>query len=266
MGFTVDFHVHAFPDEIASRAIANLEKTYNVRALSDGTINGLLESMDRCGIDVSVVQSVSTKPSQVRSINDWVARIRSERIVGFGTIHPQYEGFRDEIRRLRDMGVPGIKFQPDFQMFYPDDEAMFPIYEAIGGDFIVLFHAGNEIAPVEHAYSTPARLARVAEAFPGMKIVAAHLGGYRMWEEVEAHLVGKPIYLDISYVFGHLDTPSIMRIIEGHGADRTLFGTDFPFADPKKEIETLKRLPLNDGDKEKILGENGRALLALEKH
>ena len=73
-GFTiVDLHVHAFPDEIAERAVHTLLETYQVEAVTDGTISGLLAHMAKAGVDYAVVQPVATRPGQVRSINDWAA-------------------------------------------------------------------------------------------------------------------------------------------------------------------------------------------------
>lgn len=284
----IDIHTHAFPDKVASKAMETLEAMYGVKASSDGTVDALLAQMVKSGVDISVVLAVSTAPRQVVSINTWVSSLYQlgdaprNPFIGFGTIHPQFEGYRDEIQRMKELGIKGVKFQPSFQEFYPDDERMFPVYEElIKAGLIILFHAGDEIKPVENIYSTPERLARTFDAMQGeisscdyrvrtgdkqrstAKIVIAHLGGYRMWDQVEEHLLGRDLYFGTSYVFGHLDSTRAARIIQSHGIDRILFGSDFPFSQQQTDIQAILELDITQEEKESILSSNASLLLGL---
>ncbi|MDQ1317989.1 MAG: Amidohydrolase, partial [Candidatus Poribacteria bacterium] len=281
----VDFHVHAFPDKVADKAIETLESFYDAKCFSDGKIASLLDNMRNIGIDLSVVQPVSTDPRQVVSINTWSSGLNQKNgfpLIGFGTIHPKFEGYYDEIQRMKELGIKGVKFQPSFQEFFPDDEKMFPIYEElIKAGMVIVFHAGDEIRPASIVYSTPPRLARVLDVMHNLindcnyyvvndsqktaKIVAAHLGGYQLWDQVEEYLLGREIYFDISYLFGHLDIQRIMRIIRSHGIKKILFGSDFPFAQPKEEIKTTKQLELTDEEREGIFSKNALKLLPNQK-
>ncbi len=280
----IDIHTHAFPDKVAARAMETLEAMYGVKASSDGTVDALLAQMGESGVDISVVLAVSTASRQVVSINTWVSSLYQlgDALIGFGTIHPQFEGYRDEIQRMKELGIKGVKFQPSFQEFYPDDERMFPVYEElIKAGLIILFHAGDEIKPVEKIYSTPERLARMFDAMQGeinshdyrvrtgdeqrntAKIVIAHLGGYRMWDQVQEHLLGRDLYFGTSYVFGHLDSTRAARMIRSHGIDRVLFGSDFPFSQQQKDIQAILDLDITQEEKESILGSNASLLLGL---
>lgn len=279
----VDVHVHAFPDKIAVKAIETLSENYGVKCFSDGRISSLIYNMRSYDIDVSVVQPVSTDPKQVISINTWIATLnefeREENlvkpIIGFGTIHPKFEGYREEIYRMKELGIRGVKFQPSFQEFYPDDEKMFPIYEElIKANMIIFFHAGDEIRPAKVIYSTPKRLANLLDAMKNTinlydyrvkipqaneypaKIVAAHLGGYKMWGDVEEYLVGREIYFDLSYVFGHIDLSQANRIMRSHGLNKILYGSDFPFARQERDINVVMGLDISQEDKENILNRN----------
>jgi hypothetical protein len=286
----IDIHVHAFPDKVAAKAIESLESIYGIKAFSDGTVPQLLAQMEGSGVDTSVVLAVSTAARQVVSINDWISGFSQKdnkaedlpRIIGFGTIHPEFEGYKDEIHRMKELGIKGVKFQPSFQKFHPDDEGVFPIYEElIKAGIIILFHAGDEIKPASHIYSTPERLARMLDAMQRdidnygyrakidgkptgtEKIVIAHLGGYKMWDQVEEHLVGRDIFFGTSYVFGHLDTAGALRIMRSHGLDKMLFGSDFPFAQPKEDIQAISELDISKEEKDKIFWKNAAHLLEL---
>lgn len=258
----VDFHTHIFPDAIATRAISMLEKEGNVKAFLNGTLADLRRSMVQSGVTKSVLLPVSTKASQVKDINNWAAQINNGDIVAFGTIHPDYEAWQEEIDRMVTLGIRGVKFHPDYQKFYIDEERILPIFEyLIKQGRLIVIHAGVDIGVPPPVHGTPERIARVLDMFPKIRLVAAHLGGYQMWDRVEQHLVGRDIYLDISYTFGDIDTASFTRIIFEHGTDKILFGTDSPWRDQGIELARLKELSLGKNIEEKILYRNAEKLL-----
>ena len=258
----VDFHVHAFPDAVAERAIDALLTAYKVPAVTDGTVGGLLAHMDKAGVAHSVIMPVATKPSQVRSINDWAAAQSRSRVICFGGIHPDCEDPAGEVDRIVELGLPGIKIQANWQGVYVDDPAMYPIYEAAQGRLIITFHSGEELAPFEEMRATPERIARVHRDFPRLTIVAAHMGGYRMWDDVEEHLLGKDVYFDTSACFARdLPDERLVDMIRHHGVQRVLFATDLPFGDPLVDIPRLQRIGLTDSELDTLFTKNARRLL-----
>ena len=99
----IDFHTHAFPDDLAARAVSALEKGAGVPAMLDGKVSSLLKSMDRAGIERSMVCSIATKPAQFQKILDWSKAVRSSRIIPFPSIRPAdrlQKLFFDNARRL----------------------------------------------------------------------------------------------------------------------------------------------------------------------
>lgn len=260
----IDIHIHVFPDELADRAIPALAAQAGIPAHLDGRVSSIKSSMDEAGICISVVQPVATKPSQVRTINQWAKEITHDNIISFGALHPEYEEWRQEIHRLKDMGIPGIKLHPDYQKFFVDEERMFPIYEAIfQEDLILLLHSGVDIGLPAPYHCCPKRLQRVAETFPGAKIIAAHMGGYDCWDYVEEYLVGTDILFDTSFSSHRMGIERMVNIIRGHGPEKILFGTDSPWTHQKSEVKTIESLPLPLKDKKLILGENAARLLNL---
>ncbi|RKY05082.1 amidohydrolase [Candidatus Poribacteria bacterium] len=259
----IDFHVHAFPDDLAPRAMEILSAQSGVKPYFDGTISGLLSSMERAGIEASVVQPVATKPSQVRSINNWLIGLKNERIIPFGAMHPEFENPYEELRRIKELGIKGIKLHCDYQGRFVDDEAYMPIYEAMERlGMILMLHAGVDIGLPPPYHATPERILRILEAFPKLRVVAAHMGSFKMWDEVEEKLIGREIYLDTSYVRGFMEDERALRMMREHGFDRILFASDSPWADQKAELEWILRLGIPEGELEKVLSGNAERLLS----
>jgi len=110
----IDIHTHVFPDEVAPRAISALsENSGGIKANYNGTINGLLNSMNESGVDISILQPVATKQNQSKSINAWQRTINNKRIKHFGALHPKDTNFEAILKELKESGVPGIKLHPD---------------------------------------------------------------------------------------------------------------------------------------------------------
>jgi len=260
----IDFHVHCFADEIAERAVASLSQVAGLPPRSDGTVAGIKSSMKKAGIDKSVLLSIATKPQQARKITQWAASVQSEEIIAFGSIHPDSEDWEDELVRLYEAGIIGIKFHSDYQKFFVDDLKMFPIYEkAAELGFIIIFHAGVDIGLPAPYHCPPDRMKRVVRAFPGAKIVAAHMGGYDYWDEVENTLAGERLYFDTSSSLHKLGREQFLRIASKHGYDRLLFATDSPWGDQTEEVERLQSMKLPSDIEEAIFSGNALRLLGL---
>jgi len=258
----IDFHVHCFPDALAKRAVLALSQCGCISARLNGTVQDIVESMRRAGVSRSVVLSIATKPSQTEKINDWSAAVQDDDIIAFGSIHPDYGNWKDELKRIKGLGLKGIKFHPDYQSFYVDEQRMYPIYEmAFELGLIIVFHAGVDVGLPAPYHCTPDRLLKLVRAFRGGRMVAAHMGGYSYWDEVEKYLSGEEIYIDTSYSLGWIDDIQAKRIIKQHGYKKVLFATDSPWTDQAEEIGKIKALGLGKEVEDSILGENAKMLL-----
>ena len=101
------------------------------------------------------------------------------------------------------------------------------------------------------------------EKFPKLKIIAAHFGGFELWDEVKKYLLGKDIYLDTSFFLHFLPVEEIRSMILAHSQDRLLFGTDFPIVDQKKDLDFLKSLDIPEDLKSRIFSLNAKNLLSI---
>ncbi|MCX6348044.1 MAG: amidohydrolase family protein [Candidatus Aureabacteria bacterium] len=262
----IDFHTHAFPDDLAERALSRLrEHSGDYRAYHDATVRGLLISMNRAGIDAAIVASIATKPEQTEKIIRWSLTIQGPRIIPFASLHPTSRHFAGELEKIAASGLKGVKLHPMYQEFTVDDPLLFPLYQAIAErGLILLLHAGFDIAFPGNHQADPTRILNVHNAVPNLKIVASHLGGWRLWEEVLETLAGKPVYLETSFAAREADPQLLRAILDKHSPEFLLFGTDSPWLDQKEELLAWRQLDIPPKLRDKILFRNAERLLGLE--
>ncbi len=258
----IDFHTHAFPDQVAASAIPALEKKGNVKAYLDGTVSGLLASMDRAGIEKSVICSIATRPEQFRPILDWSAHIRSARIIPFPSVHPADPALADHIALVAAQGFAGIKLHPYYQEFFLDDPDMDPLYRAVADHGLLLvIHTGLDIGFPPDDRAAPQRILNLVRRFPSLRLVTTHLGGWNLWDEVRRSLTGLPIYMELSFSLDFLDQIRLRDMIESHPPGYVLFGSDSPWADQSTTLKMLERLGLDEELYQGIIRENALNLL-----
>lgn len=259
----IDSHTHVWPDKIAQKAKDYLEKSFRRPMKALPTVDGLLRVMDDNAISKSVVASVASRPDQVKSINDWLFSLKSPRFLPFASLHPFYKDWKNELDRIKDNSY-GIKFQPEFQDFFIDDERVFPIYEKMQKlNIAMLVHCGSELSLTGVVHAGPKRVLKVIESFPKLNFIAAHMGGFQMWDEVEETLIGRNIYIDTSSSISWMDKKQLYRIFDRHDKNKILFGTDFPVGCQKDEIKFIKSLDITKQDLDKILHLNAEKLMGL---
>jgi len=258
----IDFHAHAFPDQVAASAIPYLEEEGDVKANHDGRISSLLAIMDREGVDKSVICCIATRPSQFEAIVSWSKQISSDRIIPFPSFHQDDPQAVEHISQIKEEGFKGIKMHPYYQQFFLDDEKLYPAYEKISElGLILVMHTGFDIAFPRIRRCDPRQILNVMTRFPELKMVTTHLGAWQQWAEVEDLLAGRKIYMDISYTLGQIDTKTARRIILKHPREYLLFGTDSPWSGPQKTYKQLQALELGDEREELIIRKNGLTLL-----
>jgi predicted TIM-barrel fold metal-dependent hydrolase len=258
----IDFHTHIFPDKIADRAVSTIEEFYSIPVQMDGTAEALLAAGRAGGIDRFVVFSAAPTPSQVQRINTFIAGVCAGHpaLTGFGTLHPGMENPLDEIERILALGLRGIKLHPDMQRFDIDDDAMMSVYAALEGRLPVLFHTGD----YRYSYSHPSRLARVLDAFPNLTAVAAHFGGWSMFDIAMDYLYNRRCYFDVASSLPFLGLRRSRELIRIYGAERFLFGSDYPMWNPAACLADFLRLDLTGAENDAILSQNALPLLGPE--
>lgn len=264
--YIFDSHVHIYPDKIAAKAAENIGNFYSLEMSFDGTISQLLKACDKAGVNRCLVHSVATTKEQVQKINDFIVesvKEYSDRFVGFGSLHPtmtQKEA-DDEIARMIEMGLLGIKLHPDFQYFNIDEKCAMELYEVVDNRLPILFHTGDK----RFSYSTPSRLANAAKRFPRQRAVAAHLGGYSEWDDAVKYLSDlENVYVDTCSSLAFITPQEAKACIEAFSEDKVFFATDYPMWSPSDEIERINRIELTETAREKIFYKNICKFLGLD--
>ena len=247
----IDFHTHVYPNAIAHKAAQSIRDFYEIGDTDlDGTVDLLLETGAAAGITRYVILPVGLKPDHVGHINDFIYQqtLQHREFTGFGTLHAGMADLTDECQRILDLGLRGIKMHPDSQEFSIDDPRLFPAYEILQGRAPVILHMGD----TRYDYSHPRRLRRALDLFPKLEVIAAHFGGYSMQEVAYQELKDKQCYFDISSSMMFMGDGVPEKYIRAYGAERFVYGTDFPLWDPRTEVPRFLDLKLTADELEQI--------------
>ncbi len=259
----IDIHTHIYPDDIALKATNSVREFYHIGedGEMDGTVGMLLRRGKMAGISKFVVLPVAIRPDRVQGINDFLfaqTKLHSC-FVGFGTVHAKMDGLTDEVQRIMDMGLHGIKMHPDSQRFSIDDPRLFPMYEQIQGKLPVMLHMGDH----RYDYSHPVKLRRVLDSFPQLQAIAAHFGGYSMYETAYDLLKDTQCIMDVSSSLMFMPKGVAEKYINAYGAERMAFGSDYPLWDPVTELNRFMGLNLTMEQKEQIAWKTAHRFLKL---
>jgi len=259
----IDSHCHVWPEHIAPQVLS--ENIMGLEPMGDGTIGGLLKKMDKAGIDYACCLGVAIVPKNLEKTNEFIGSVDRSRLVPFGTIH-QDRTVEDNMRSLRENNIVGVKLHPNFQGIDLADPRVIEICRAIAQEGLLLItHAGEGSDAAATDRGSPDKVVALAEAVPDLTLVACHYGAYHQLELGEKIVVGSRVILETSWppTMAILEPSRIRAIIERHGADKVVFGSDWPLADPEAEIAGIRALGLTAEDEAKILGGNLARLLGL---
>ena len=247
----IDFHTHIFPDKIAGKTLDVLkagvlkyEKTV-AKSHYDGTKSGLISSMEKNGVDISVALPIATKPSQTESINTFASAVSDKKIVSFASLHPENEDTDKILQNIKQSGFIGIKLHPEFQSAFVDSPEIIKILKkAEELELYTVFHAGCDIGLPPPVHSTPAHFKNALEYVSGKFIIASTADRSR-----------KDLIKD------YIPSEQAKRIIKAHGSKKILFGSDAPWESPKETLSFLLSLDLDQMCIDDITYKNAQKIL-----
>jgi len=259
----IDAHCHVWPDEIARTILSS--RPAGLDPIHDGTLDGLRRTMDLAGIDMALTLAVANSGKNVRRTNEFIGRVDRTRFVPFGTVHPDLS-VEENLSALDDNGVVGVKLHTLFQSVAFSDQRTREILIALAeNDIPVLSHVGSGGEEEQNERGAPRSLNAMMSDIPNLRLIAAHYGGYKVLDEAEKWSVGINVYLETSWPpsMGVLAPERVKSIIRRHGADRVVYGSDWPMTDPATEIAAIRALELGADEETGILGGNLMRLLKL---
>ncbi len=252
--FAIDCHDHVYNRRIAPKAVQSVGEFYSVQMNCTGTADELLKIAASSNVKKFVINAVALSPKPVERLNDFMAKEQNahEEFTALGTLHPDMEDPAKEVERIISLGLHGIKLHPDSQSFDMDCPAAMKLYECIEGRLPLLIHCGDYRFDRSH----PKRLVNILDAFPKLTVVAAHFGGWSIFDQAVPYLKDRSCYMDISSSMPFIGKEKVYDYIRLYGADRLLFGSDFPMWNPVKEYEMFMELPMSKENRQKILYKN----------
>ena len=258
----VDAHVHVYPEKIALRAAKSVGDFYQYPMFKEGSIPAMLAAVEGSPITHHIIYSVATKPSNVESINDFIAAEckKHPNFVGFMAMHPDYPNPEAEIERAIGLGLRGMKLHPDTQKVNMDDDRLMRIYELIEGRMPLVMHCGDYRTDFSH----PRRMKRILHEFPNLVVDAAHFGGWSVFDLAVEYLENENCFLDMSSSQKFLGRRRTRELCEIYGADRILFGSDFPMWNPSEEFEMFESLDFPKADFEKMTWHNAERFIGMD--
>ncbi len=280
----IDAHTHTFPEKIAAKVVESLQAKAESRAYTKATDSDLMRSMKEAKIDCSVLLPVMTNTAQVEKLNS-IAAEKNEHfsetgLFSLGGMHPDFENYRAELARIKSLGITGVKLHPAYQNVDLDDIRYLRIIErAEELDMAVVIHAGLDIGIMHHNFSSVDMICTVLKEINPKRFVLAHMGSWKGWDDVESTLAGENVYLDTAFVLGRYEPPEgydvpeektvmlsdtqFTRIVEKHGYDKVLFGSDSPWYPQKRTIDMITNSGIDKSKLNLILGENAKEVLRI---
>ncbi len=176
-------------------------------------------------------------------------------IKGYISVHPLQKDSIDILAAYKDNhSILGVKFHPLIQHIDPSSPVMVQLCKIIGQyGLVVVIHTGSH-----HQFTMPDRMYRLVDKCPETTFVLAHMGGTRTHLAVELAESHKNVFLETS-----LASSAMRRIEEAVsrvGAERILFGTDYPCSNPFVELVKLLTADISRVEKQSILYRNAERL------
>ena len=270
----IDVHTHTFPEHIAQRALQKLTEKigHAIEPASDGTVAGLLRTMREARVDRAVLCPIATRPEQAGDILAEACAIRdgargedaARHFIPLASVHPADPKWVSRLQAVADADIRGVKLHPYYQEFVLDaPDTLAFLKRCCDLNLIVQCHCGYDLGFPRDPVCSPERVARVAREVPGLRFIAAHLGGWLDWEAGVTHLLGKDVILDTSVLRQGMENPHALRLLREHDPDKLLFATDAPWMSFVDGIRFVRSSGLSAETEVAILGGNAQRLFAV---
>ena len=260
--FIIDFHTHIYPTLLARRAMAVAGREHDDPEKLPVKEN-LWKRMEEEDVALSVVQHVTSKPATQTDVNRFAKEIVRTNVISFGGLHPDCENVIEEIEKLKDLNMAGVKFHPPFQRVHLDDEKYIPMWQRINHlRFPVLIHCGRARGEGEYDLF-PSGVSKFIKYLPDVPVVLAHMGGRSGIPEEEKILFDFPenVFIDTTMSAERQEIEDFERLVSAMGPERVIFGSDFPYGTQKAAIAFIRNSCFSSDEKAMMLGGTAAKIL-----
>jgi len=202
------------------------------------------------------------------SFNDWLCRAaredgRIEPVIAADATIPQEEMTAEILSKIESYGIKALKIHPTVNNISPAHQGYEHIFEiAQEKNLTVISHGGMSADDPEGKYCSPTNFRKVLDRFPRLRLVVAHLSFPHVEGLLELASRYPNLYTDLSFLLSNSEITDDMfcRVIRDFGPERVLFGSDFPWCDPEKDLDRLLKLDLSDNELEMVAWRNAATI------
>lgn len=233
------------------------------------TVADTLVAMDAAKIDIALLAAWHGPRGSLIS-NDEVAgfiEAAPDRFRGLATVdlHDPMGAVR-ELRRVVDgRTFVGVRIVPWLWDLPPNDRRYYPVYAAcveLGVPFCTQIGHTGPLCRSEPGRPIP-YLDDVMLDFPELTVVGGHVGFPWIDEVISLARKYPNFYIDTSaYVVDRLPA-GLIEFMRGPGRSRVMFGTNWPMISPRRCLEKLDELGLDNETRELFLVGNARRVFRL---
>lgn len=279
---TVDGHVHTFSsDEIAKKIIKSFNEVYFIDfdVPGEGTIDDLIRGMNLTGIDYSIMANFAP-PKILDANNIWTLEVSklNKCLIPLVSFHPDMgEDMLYLLEKYISLGAKGIKFHNMAQGFKPTHPALDSLYAFCNQiSFPIEFHCGRVSNARLNENSDLECILPVIDKYPDIPVILTHMADGNIDDVAKLSKEYQNVYFDTSIVIsgypGILDTnePSwledsvVIDVIRAIGAQKVLFGSDYPWGSPGHDLNRVANLNLTYKEKSLILGKNAMKVFNID--
>ena len=278
----IDSHVHTFADDdVAGKIISSFNRIYDIefRNPGNGTIANVLKNMEAGGIDRTVMVNFAP-PKIIHQNNMWTletAKNSEGKLIPLVSFHPEMEGVLTEyLDNYIELGAKGIKLHPMAQGFDVRDERLDGLFQTCNEKhFSILIHCGRVSNARLNEYSDFECILPIIQKYPELPIILAHMADGNVERCLEVSKKYNNVFFDTSIVITGYpeimdvnepswpDDKEVISIVNEIGAEKVIFGSDFPWGSPIHDLVRIMNFNLDNSQKELIFSGNAKRLFSL---
>src|SRR5580704_15316601 len=275
----IDFHVHLPTPDWLDGSMGGYVEAAEAYFRSTVERQSLGELADKYrALDVLAVLlawDAETATGRPRVPNETIAaacREYPDAFTGLGSVDPHKPSAVDEVARIAELGLRGVKFHPSLQAFAPDDPKYWPVFAACERHgLLALFHTGTSGIGARQPggqgiridLAHPVKLDSVAAAHPDLTVVAAHFGWPWHMDLIAIALHKTNVYIDISGWSPRRIPAEVIRELRGRLSGQFLWGSDYPLLTPERGLAEFDELDVPPDAARAVLYDNAARILRL---